>query len=68
MIGDDPGFAPVVECKELHQEEQTEVLPEISLHAIARTSHPQTIQVLGKLKNKELMILIDGGSTHNFID
>jgi hypothetical protein len=48
--------------------ELSEVLPEISFHAITGTEHPQTIRVLGKLKNKNVTVLIDGGSTHNFID
>jgi len=42
--------------------------PEISFHAITGAEHPQTIRVLGKLQNKSLIVLIDGGSTHNFID
>ncbi|KAA8540964.1 hypothetical protein F0562_024898 [Nyssa sinensis] len=51
------------------QEAETqELLPEISFHAIAGAEHPQTLRVLGKWKNKSLMVLIDGGSTHNFID
>ncbi|XP_073260170.1 uncharacterized protein [Populus alba] len=45
-----------------------ESFPEISFHAIAITEHPQTIRVIGKLKNKDVTMLIDGGSTHNFID
>ncbi|KAA8520263.1 hypothetical protein F0562_014519 [Nyssa sinensis] len=48
--------------------EHREAIPEISFHAITGTQHPQTIRVLGKLKNKNVMVLIDGGSTHNFID
>jgi hypothetical protein len=48
--------------------ELPEVLPEISFHAITGTEHPQTIRVLGKLKNKNVTVLIDGGNTHNFID
>lgn len=43
-------------------------LPEISFHTIVRTQHPQTIQVVCKLKNKDLTVLIDKGSTHNFIE
>lgn len=43
-------------------------VPEISFHAIAGTDHPQTLRVLGRLKNKELVVLIDSGNTHNFID
>lgn len=43
-------------------------LPEISLHAMAGTTHPQTLRVLGKLKNRDLTVLIDGGNTYNFLD
>lgn len=45
-----------------------ESIPEILFHTIAGTKHRQTIRILGKLKNKNIMVLIDGGSTHNFID
>ncbi|KAL6311434.1 hypothetical protein AAG906_035879 [Vitis piasezkii] len=40
------------------EEEGINTLPEISFHAITG----------GRLKNKDLTVLIDGGSTHNFID
>ena len=42
--------------------------PEISLHALARVTAPQTMQVRGYFKMLPLTILIDSGSTHNFID
>jgi hypothetical protein len=45
-----------------------EAIPEISFHALAGTNHPQTFRVIGKVGNKEVTVLIDGGSTHNFID
>nr|TKR58079.1 hypothetical protein D5086_0000328630 [Populus alba] len=48
--------------------EPSEFLPEISFHAITGTEHPQTLRVPGKLKSKNVTVLIDGGSTHNFID
>ena len=48
--------------------EHHEVIPEISFHVIAGAEHPQTIRVPGKLKNKNVTVLLDGGSTHNFID
>ncbi|KAL5752650.1 hypothetical protein ACOSQ2_023157 [Xanthoceras sorbifolium] len=44
------------------------ILPEVSFHAITDTEHPQTIGVHGKLKGKEVTMLIDGGSTYNFVD
>jgi len=66
MIEDSP-------CDENFEEDQLEAefieaTPEISFHVIASAEHPQTIRVLGKLQNKSLIMLIDGGSTHNFID
>jgi predicted aspartyl protease len=45
-----------------------EDIPEISFHAIASVEHPQTLRVLGNLRNKSVTVLIDGGSTYNFID
>ena len=46
----------------------TKPIPEISFHAISGTNHPQTIRVIGKLKNQDITVLIDGGSTHNFLN
>lgn len=48
--------------------EHHEASRKIYFHAIAGTKHPQTIRVFGKFKNKNLKVLIDGSSTHNFID
>ena len=42
--------------------------PEISLHALAGFTTPQTMQVKGFFKKLPLKILIDFGSSHNFID
>lgn len=36
-----------------------ELLLEISFHTIVGVEHPQTLRVLGKLNNKNLMVLID---------
>ena len=44
------------------------MLPEISFHAIAGTEHLQTIHVPRRLKGRDVTVLIDGGSTHNFVD
>ena len=42
--------------------------PKISLHALARVTTSQTMQVRGFFKKIPLRLLIDYGSTHNFID
>ncbi|KAJ4962167.1 hypothetical protein NE237_022106 [Protea cynaroides] len=41
--------------------------PEISLHAISGTRAPETMRVKGNLQNKLVTVLIDSGSTHNFV-
>ena len=68
MIEDSPHTD--IEDLEINQPdlEPSEVLLEISFHAITGIEHPQTIRFLGKLKSKNVTVLIDGGSTHNFID
>jgi len=60
-----------LESEDHHTNEELpsiEPLPEISFHAMARTNHPQTLRMTGKIRNKEVTVLIDGGSTHNFIN
>ncbi|OMO56102.1 Retroviral aspartyl protease [Corchorus olitorius] len=42
--------------------------PVLSLHAILGTSGPQTMRVMGIIKQQQVIILIDSGSSHNFID
>ncbi|KAI9177153.1 hypothetical protein LWI28_011710 [Acer negundo] len=42
--------------------------PKLSLHAIAGAMNPQTMCVTGYYHDKLLYILLDFGSTHNFLD
>ena len=42
--------------------------PVISLHALTGTTAYQTMRVQGKIKNQLISILVDTGSTHNFVD
>ena len=46
----------------------TTTIPEISLHALSRVDTPQTMHVRGMIQGKPLHILIDSGSTHNFVN
>ena len=41
--------------------------PQISLHAMARILMPQTLKFTGCIGKSEVQILVDGGSTHNFL-
>jgi hypothetical protein len=40
---------------------------EIYVHALAGLSTPQTLNIVGYIKKQKVIVLIDSGSTHNFI-
>jgi hypothetical protein len=44
-----------------------DVDPMISLNALTGLSAAQTLKLFGYIKNKKFIILVDSGSTHNFI-
>ena len=44
-----------------------EAILEISFHNLVGTAHPQTFWVIRKVRNREVIMLIYRGSTHNFI-
>jgi hypothetical protein len=50
--------------EEIYSKEST---PMISCNALARISTLQTLKIEGYIKNKKVIVLIDSGSTHNFI-
>jgi hypothetical protein len=69
-----------IDCEEEEEEEQEpsqdenveaisseELTPTISCNALAGISTPQTLNIEGYTKNKKVIVLIDSGSTHNFI-
>eukprot|EP00253_Pinus_taeda_P030265 PITA_30265 len=72
-----------IDCEEEEEKEQErskeeDILQEQSLdkeemnltiycNALARITTPQTIKIEGKIKKKKVIVLIDSGSTHNFI-
>ena len=41
--------------------------PAILCNTLARITTPQTLKIEGRIKNKKVIVLIDWGSTHNFI-
>ncbi|GFZ06800.1 hypothetical protein Acr_18g0009700 [Actinidia rufa] len=42
--------------------------PQISLHALAGYTRPHTMRVTGRIGYRKVLILVDSGSTHNFVD
>jgi hypothetical protein len=44
-----------------------EVEPLISLNALTGFSAPQTLKLIGYIKHRKVIILVDSGNTHNFI-
>ena len=42
--------------------------PKISLTAMTGISQPQTLKLKGHIKNENVTVLVDTGSTHNFLD
>ena len=44
-----------------------EVDPTISLNALTSYFAPQNLKLIGYINNRKVIILVDSGSTHNFI-
>lgn len=42
--------------------------PKISLHALTGSQNPKIMRLKGKIENQWLTILLNTGSTHNFLD
>jgi hypothetical protein len=49
------------------EEEESEDLPKISLHAITGRDALDTMKVYGQIGRSISLVLIDSGSTHNFV-
>eukprot|EP00253_Pinus_taeda_P016234 PITA_16234 len=54
----------VLQEQSLYEEK---INPTISCNALAGITTPQTIKIEGQIKKKKVIVLIDSGSTHNFI-
>ena len=48
--------------------EDANIPPILSVDAMTDISRPQTLKLFGHIKSTNVMVLIDSGSTHNFID
>ncbi|KAF2311720.1 hypothetical protein GH714_026362 [Hevea brasiliensis] len=52
---------------EIEEHDPTEEIPAISLHAIAGFEGPETMRLTGTVEKLKGIILVDSGSTHNFV-
>ncbi|XP_022031762.1 uncharacterized protein LOC110932814 [Helianthus annuus] len=53
---------------EIGTDERDEAEPQISIHALTGIPSYSTMRVRGSMGNRQLHILIDSGSTHNFLN
>ncbi|KAJ0082471.1 hypothetical protein Patl1_10882 [Pistacia atlantica] len=63
-----PPLLEGVEVPSGGEEVDPELAPEISIHALAGSPSPKTMCILGHVNGCVIVILIDTGSTHNFMD
>lgn len=62
-IEDDPGTTTLG----IHEQSDNSDYSHISLHALAGLPSSKTFRIYGSIRNAKLKILVDSGSTHNFL-
>lgn len=71
-LGDEVEGEEIVDClnnpDELLHSGLVEEQVKFSLHVMRGTSGCQTMQIAGMIKNRAVIMLVDSGSTHNFIN
>ena len=65
---DDSDIEGIEDTPEFSPEVDDESIPQVSLSAMTGILQPQTLKLRGHIKKNNVMVLIDTGSTHNFLD
>lgn len=60
-------FEDVDEFKDAVDNIQTTKISKISLYALNGHPNPQTIRLVGLINGQKISVLIDSGSSHNFV-
>ncbi|KAA8517141.1 hypothetical protein F0562_017434 [Nyssa sinensis] len=63
-----PQLLEAADCPSGGKEVNQERTPKISIHALVGSPSPKTMRILGHVNGCAVVILIDTGSTHNFMD
>jgi hypothetical protein len=56
------------ELEHVAKEDEDDKVPQISLHALTGYIGPKTMMVSAQIGIRKILVLIDSGSTHNFVD
>lgn len=65
MLIEDGGSSSKQPCIEAHSPSPK---LEISIHALARSPSPQVMRIIVFIQGVRVVVLLDKGSTHNFVD
>nr|GFC50749.1 transposon Ty3-G Gag-Pol polyprotein [Tanacetum cinerariifolium] len=68
MIGDAEETENENPTNDALETQANEVQGEISFHAISGAILPQILRLPKRIQNKDVVVLVDGGSTHNFVE
>jgi hypothetical protein len=74
LEGVELGEPEEIRVEEVEPEEESEGEPQgaellgISMHALAGAPAPRTMRLMGRILGQQVVILIDTGSTHSFVD
>lgn len=68
LIGEEEEADEEEDAKQLDDDPLTLEEMQISVHALAGSNSFRTMRIIGNLKGRNLTILIDSGSTHNFVE
>ncbi len=74
LEGVELGEPEEIRVEEVEPEEESEGEPQgaellgISMHALAGALAPRTMRLMGRILGQQVVILIETGSTHSFVD
>ena len=68
LVSEELDVEEIEDSLEFSPESDNENIPQLSLSAMTGIAHPQTLELKGHIKKRNVMVLIETRSTHNFLD